>query len=104
VFDRFFRSDAARTMPGSGLGLAIVRQVASDHGGTVLVEEPSDGDGVIVRIELPLSEHADGDVTHEPDDTHVGQHESHGPLETAPDDSEPETSHDGLRVASGPDS
>jgi hypothetical protein len=91
-------------MPGSGLGLAIVRQVASDHGGTVLVEEPSDGDGVIVRIELPLAEHADSDLTHEPDDAQDGQHESHAPLEAAPDDSEPETSHDGLRVASGPDS
>ena len=28
VFDRFYRSTAARGMPGSGLGLAIVRQVA----------------------------------------------------------------------------
>ena len=28
VFDRFYRSRRARTLPGSGLGLAIVRQVA----------------------------------------------------------------------------
>ena len=26
IFDRFYRSAAARTMPGSGLGLAIVKQ------------------------------------------------------------------------------
>jgi two-component system sensor histidine kinase MprB len=35
VFDRFYRSAAARAMPGSGLGLAIVKQVADSHGGTV---------------------------------------------------------------------
>ncbi len=33
VFDRFYRSAAARAMPGSGLGLAIVREVAEAHGG-----------------------------------------------------------------------
>ncbi|MGW0821068.1 ATP-binding protein [Streptomyces sp. NPDC002845] len=35
VFDRFYRSDASRSLPGSGLGLAIVRDVAETHGGTV---------------------------------------------------------------------
>src|SRR5205823_5797757 len=35
VFDRFYRSPAARGTPGSGLGLAIVRQVVESHGGTV---------------------------------------------------------------------
>jgi len=54
VFDRFYRTDAARTMPGSGLGLAIVRQVATDHGGTVAVEE-APGGGTIVRLTLPPS-------------------------------------------------
>jgi two-component system sensor histidine kinase MprB len=33
IFDRFYRSDATRTMPGSGLGLAIVADVAAAHGG-----------------------------------------------------------------------
>ncbi|MBI5156396.1 MAG: HAMP domain-containing histidine kinase [Acidimicrobiia bacterium] len=32
VFQRFFRSTAARSLPGSGLGLAIVAAVAEDHG------------------------------------------------------------------------
>ena len=40
VFDRFYRSRAARGMPGSGLGLAIVRQVAESHGGSVVAERP----------------------------------------------------------------
>jgi two-component system, OmpR family, sensor histidine kinase MprB len=108
VFDRFFRSDAARTMPGSGLGLAIVRQVVSDHGGTVAIEQPVEGDGVLFRIQLPLSQHA------EPDDAHDSQHESHAPLEHDDDgaDTPPEAARpviearnvdDAVRVPSAPD-
>ena len=52
VFDRFYRSTAARSMPGSGLGLAIVRQVVIKHGGTIAIEE-SDRGGALVRIVLP---------------------------------------------------
>jgi two-component system sensor histidine kinase MprB len=53
VFDRFFRSDAARGRPGSGLGLAIVRQVAEGHGGTVAAEA-ADGGGALLRLRLPV--------------------------------------------------
>jgi HAMP domain-containing protein len=35
IFDRFHRSEAARSMPGSGLGLSIVRDVITNAGGTV---------------------------------------------------------------------
>jgi two-component system sensor histidine kinase MprB len=52
VFDRFYRSPAARGTPGSGLGLAIVRQVVESHGGTVSAG-PADGGGTIVRLALP---------------------------------------------------
>jgi two-component system, OmpR family, sensor histidine kinase MprB len=52
VFDRFYRSAAARGLPGSGLGLAIVRRVAESHGGTVGAER-ADGGGTLVRIVLP---------------------------------------------------
>jgi two-component system sensor histidine kinase MprB len=51
VFDRFYRSAAARSMPGAGLGLAIVREVAEAHGGTVEAENAADG-GAIVRLSL----------------------------------------------------
>jgi two-component system sensor histidine kinase MprB len=51
VFDRFYRSTAARGMPGSGLGLAIVRQVAEAHGGAVTAERP-EGGGTLMRFRL----------------------------------------------------
>jgi two-component system sensor histidine kinase MprB len=51
VFDRFYRSAAARSMPGAGLGLAIVREVAEAHGGTVEAENARDG-GALVRLSL----------------------------------------------------
>jgi two-component system, OmpR family, sensor histidine kinase MprB len=51
VFDRFYRSPAARTLPGSGLGLAIVRQVAEAHGGTVVAER-AEGGGTRVTLRL----------------------------------------------------
>jgi two-component system sensor histidine kinase MprB len=54
VFDRFYRSAAARSLPGSGLGLAIVREVAEAHGGTVVAEEAPDG-GAILRLRLANS-------------------------------------------------
>ena len=51
VFDRFYRSAAARAMPGAGLGLAIVREVAEAHGGTVAAENATGG-GAVVRLSL----------------------------------------------------
>jgi two-component system sensor histidine kinase MprB len=51
VFDRFHRSDEARTMPGSGLGLSIVRDVAERHGGTVFARN-RDGGGAVVGFTL----------------------------------------------------
>jgi two-component system sensor histidine kinase MprB len=57
VFDRFYRSPAARGMPGSGLGLAIVRQVAEAHGGDVRAE-PAEGGGT--RVELALAGSTNG--------------------------------------------
>ena len=52
IFDRFYRSPAARTMPGSGLGLAIVKQVADSHGGTVTATAAPAG-GALFVMQLP---------------------------------------------------
>ena len=51
VFDRFYRSASARSMPGSGLGLSIVKQVVDASGGTVFAATAEDG-GAIVGFDL----------------------------------------------------
>ncbi len=53
VFDRFYRSDAARTKPGSGLGLAIVSKIVAAHGGRVFAGKSRLG-GARVGFELPV--------------------------------------------------
>jgi two-component system sensor histidine kinase MprB len=64
VFDRFYRSPQARTMPGSGLGLAIVKQVADSHGGPVTAATAGGG-GALFVLEFPT---VDGDAgTAEPE-------------------------------------
>lgn len=52
VFERFWRSDGARSLPGSGLGLAIVSQVAEESGGKVSLQ-PAPGGGTVARLRLP---------------------------------------------------
>jgi len=70
VFDRFYRSDKARTTPGSGLGLSIVAQTIKAHGGWVKAGRSESG-GAEFTIRLPgssippeeLSEITDGEGT-----------------------------------------
>lgn len=52
VFDRFYRSSEARTLPGSGLGLAIVKQVVERHGGAVYANH-APGGGALLTLRLP---------------------------------------------------
>ncbi|HEV2346189.1 MAG TPA: HAMP domain-containing sensor histidine kinase [Actinocrinis sp.] len=52
VFDRFWRSESARSLPGSGLGLAIVSHVAEESGGKVSLQ-PAPGGGTVARLWLP---------------------------------------------------
>jgi two-component system sensor histidine kinase MprB len=62
VFDRFYRAASARSMPGSGLGLAIVRQVVSQHGGSVSASCPPPG-GTLVHIVLPTVAESEPEAT-----------------------------------------
>jgi two-component system sensor histidine kinase MprB len=57
VFDRFYRSADARSLPGSGLGLAIVRQAVERHGGTVdaTAADAAFGGGTVLTVRLPPS-------------------------------------------------
>ena len=53
IFDRFWRSPSARSMPGSGLGLAIVAQVASEAHGTIRVGSSDTLGGAAFTFALP---------------------------------------------------
>jgi two-component system OmpR family sensor kinase len=71
VFERFYRTDRARTRArgGSGLGLAIVNALVAAQGGVASVRT-AEGKGATFRITLPLapeaqdSQHPDDDPDH----------------------------------------
>ncbi|MEO6470839.1 MAG: HAMP domain-containing sensor histidine kinase, partial [Aeromicrobium sp.] len=52
IFDRFYRSSEARTLPGSGLGLSIVRRAADRHGGSIVAQSPGTG-GALFTLRIP---------------------------------------------------
>ncbi|MFE0643004.1 sensor histidine kinase [Streptomyces sp. NPDC058877] len=52
VFDRFWRSPSARSLPGSGLGLSIVARTVQQAGGTVALA-PAEGGGTVATLRLP---------------------------------------------------
>lgn len=57
IFDRFYRSDEARStlFSGTGLGLAITKQIVELHSGTISVDSKP-GKGSTFTLSLPLSQ------------------------------------------------
>lgn len=53
VFERFFRILGNKST-GSGLGLAIVQQICTLHNGRIVLETPSEGTGLIVKVFFPI--------------------------------------------------
>lgn len=54
VFDRFWRSPSARSLPGSGLGLSIVARTVRQAGGEAELRRPEDGGaGTEAVLRLP---------------------------------------------------
>jgi two-component system, OmpR family, sensor kinase len=62
VFDRFFRSDPARSRAtgGSGLGLAIVHAIVDAHRGSITVAG-RDPHGLVVTVRLPVRSRSAGE-------------------------------------------
>ncbi len=56
LFERFYRSDKARSrkLGGTGLGLSIVKHIAQTHGGEVAVQS-QEGQGSTFFISLPAA-------------------------------------------------
>jgi signal transduction histidine kinase len=54
VFERFTQLDPARTDGGVGLGLAIAREIVTQHGGTIVVDQEYDA-GARLVVTLPTS-------------------------------------------------
>ena len=57
VFDRFYRTDEARTRDkgGTGLGLAIAKHIIQGHGGRIWAESPGLNAGSRFVFTLPLT-------------------------------------------------
>lgn len=54
LFERFYRAPGITHHRGTGLGLFICREIIRAHGGSIVVESSSLGQGTVFCIEIPL--------------------------------------------------
>jgi two-component system OmpR family sensor kinase len=95
VFERFYRTDQARTRAtgGSGLGLAIVNALVTAHGGAASVRT-APNKGATFRIALPLAPEAHGGAAADDDPDLDEAGEAPGPAPARGGGAEPETGED----------
>src|SRR5919201_4433897 len=55
VFERFYKSDRARSGGGTGLGLAIAKHIVQAHGGEIRASSDGPGSGATFTFTLPVA-------------------------------------------------
>lgn len=63
VFERFYKTDRARSGEGTGLGLAIAKHLVQAHGGRIEARSAGRGRGATFRFTLPRAEPVLASVT-----------------------------------------